>query len=120
MANRPENHITGDKAVRKISSELIPEEWTISIPDSDYGMDLLVEVVVNNKTTGRFFFIQSKGTTDSYCDGTISYSMSVERLRDYSQVHVPVLFVYYSRTDGKFWGRWMNSLYGQLNNKQKE
>ena len=35
MAIRPENHIVGDKAVRKISDTLISEEWTISTPESD-------------------------------------------------------------------------------------
>ncbi len=42
MALRPDNHITGDKAIRKISDRLIPDEWTISIPDSDYGLDMHV------------------------------------------------------------------------------
>lgn len=120
MAKRPENHITGDRAVRRIASDLIPEEWTISIPDSDYGLDMLVEVVVNNKTTGRLFFVQSKGTTNSYQDGTISYSMSVERICDYSRISLPVLFVYYSQTENRFWGRWMNSLYEKLETEQKE
>lgn len=120
MALRPNNHITGDSAVRRISSDLIPEEWTISIPDSDYGLDMLVEVVVDNKTTGQLFFVQSKGTTDTYHDGTISYSMSVERIQDYSKILLPVLFVLYSKTENRFWGRWMNSLYNQLDNRQKE
>lgn len=120
MALRPNNHITGDNAIRKIASDLIPEEWTISIPDSDYGLDMLIEVVSNNKTTGKLFFIQSKGTLDSSDEGNISYSMNLERIKDYSEIKIPVLFVYYSKTDGKFWGRWMNSLYSTLTKQQKE
>ena len=120
MANRPENHITGDKAVRKIADRLIPEEWTISIPDSDYGLDMLVEVVIDNKTTGRLFFIQSKGTTESSQNGQITYSMDVDRIKDYSEIKIPVLFVYYSKTDDKFWGRWMNYLYETLTDTQKK
>ncbi len=61
MALRPNNHITGDSAVRKIASDLIPEEWTISIPDSDYGLDMLIEVVRDNKTTGKLFLYNLKG-----------------------------------------------------------
>lgn len=120
MATRPKNHITGDKAVRRIGSDLIPEEWTISIPDSDYGLDMLIEVVQDNKTTGQLFFVQSKGTTDSYRDGTISYSMSIERICDYSRISLPVLFVYYSQIENRFWGRWMNSVYEQLDSRQKQ
>ena len=120
MALRPNNHITGDNAVRKIASDLIPEEWTISIPDSDYGLDMLIEVVRHNKTTGKLFFIQSKGTLDSSDGGNISHSMNLDRIKDYSEIKIPVLFVYYSKTDGKFWGRWMNSLYSTLTKQQKE
>lgn len=75
MAERPNNHITGDVAIRDISSKLIPEEWTINTPQSDYGLDLLVEVVNNNMTTGKFFFIQSKGTINSSQQDSISYSL---------------------------------------------
>lgn len=120
MANRPENHITGDKAVRKIEDRLIPEEWTISTPDSDYGLDMLVEVVLDNKTTGKLFFIQAKGTTESSQNGQITYSMDVDRIKDYSEIKLPVLLVYYSKTDDKFWGRWMNYLYETLTDTQKE
>lgn len=120
MAIRPDNHIIGDKAIRTISSKLIPEEWTISIPDSDYGLDMLIEVIINNKTTGRFFFIQSKGTSEASENGEISYSMDVSRIKDYAVMKFPVLFVYYSKEDDKFWGRWMNPLYDTLTDAQKK
>lgn len=120
MAIRPDNHITGDKAIRKIANNLIPEEWTISTPESDYGLDMLIEVVHNNQTTGRLFFIQSKGTTESSKNGCITYSMDVARIEDYSKIELPVLFVYYSKKDNKFWGRWMNSLYETLSDTQKK
>lgn len=120
MANRPNAHIVGDKAVRKISDKLIPEEWTISTPDSDYGLDMLIEIVQNDKTTGRLFFIQSKGTEKSSNDGHITYLMEVDRIKDYSNIKLPVLFVLYSKTDDKFWGRWMNFQYKTLTDTQKK
>ncbi len=120
MAIRPENHITGDKAIRRISDRLIPEEWTINIPDSDYGLDMLIEVIVDNQTTGKFFFIQSKGTLETSCNGKISYSMDVNRIKDYSEIKLPVLFVFYSKTEDKFWGRWMNYLFDTLTEEQKK
>ena len=119
MAIRPENHITGDKAIRKIADRLIPEEWTISIPDSDYGLDMLIEVVKDNSTTGRFFFIQSKGTLEHSNNGSITYSIDVTKLKDYSSIKLPVLFVLYSKSDNKFWGRWMNIMYDTLSDVQK-
>ena len=120
MATRPDNHITGDSAFRKISDVLIPEEWTISKPDSDYGLDMLVEVVINSTTTGKYIFIQSKGTLSSSRNGVISYPMSVERIKDYYEIELPVLFVFYSKAENKFWGRWMNWLYLSLTPRQKK
>ena len=120
MAIRPNSHITGDSAIRKIASDLIPEEWTISIPDADYGLDMLVEVVRSNKTTGKLFFLQSKGTIESSTGGRINYTLSIERIKDYSDINLPVLFVLYSKADNMFWGRWMNTLYSTLTEKQKE
>lgn len=119
MALRPDNHITGDKAIRKISDRLIPEEWTISIPDSDYGLDMLIEVVKGNNTTGRFFFIQSKGTVESSKNGSITYSIDVTKLKDYSAIKLPILFVLYSKSENRFWGRWMNCVYETLTDAQK-
>ena len=120
MAIRPDNHITGDNAIRQISASLIPEEWTISTPEADYGLDMLIEVVIDNTTTGKFFFIQSKGTLDSSRNGIITYSMDVERIKDYQKIELPVLFVYYSEPENKFWGRWMNCLYMSLTPQQRE
>lgn len=65
---------------------------------------MLVEVVNNNMTTGKFFFIQSKGTINSSQQDSISYSLEVERIKDYSKIAIPVLFVYYSKADNRFWG----------------
>ncbi|WP_394364321.1 hypothetical protein [Bacteroides eggerthii] len=40
---------------------------------------MLIEVVHNNQTTGRLFFIQSKGTIESSANGYITYPMDVAR-----------------------------------------
>lgn len=119
MAIRGCNHIIGDKAVRKISDLLIPEEWTISIPDADYGLDMLVEIVKDNRTTGKFFFVQCKGTDKSVRKGKINYRIDLAHLKDYSEITLPILFILYSRSENKFWGCWINSLYNYLSDKEK-
>ena len=120
MAKRLSNHIIGDNAVREISASLIPPEWIINTQTSDYGLDLLVEIVKDNKTTGKLFFIQAKGTDTPSNNGTIHFPFSVERLRDYKGVSLPVLLVVYSRQEKLFWGKWVNSLYDLLSPKQQE
>ena len=119
MAKRHHNHIIGDKAVRKISDLLIPEDWTISIPDADYGIDMLVEIVKDDRTTGKFFFVQSKGTDNYVRKGKIDYHIDVKHLEDYSKIKLPILFVLYSRSENKFWGCWINSIYNCLSEKEK-
>ena len=119
MSKRNHSHIIGDKAVRRISDLLIPEEWTISIPDADYGLDMLVEIVKDDKTTGKFFFIQSKGTDKGVRKGKIDYRIDVEHLKDYSRIKLPILFVLYSRSENKFWGCWINSIYSSLSENEK-
>ncbi len=119
MATRDRSHVIGDKAVRKISDLLIPEEWTISIPDADYGLDMLVEIVKDDRTTGKFFFVQSKGTDKGVRKGKIDYRIDVEHLKDYSRIKLPILFVLYSRSENKFWGCWINSIYSSLSENEK-
>lgn len=120
MAIRPDNHITGDSAVNQIKAQLIPESWIVNDQVKDYGLDLNVQVCKDNHTTECFFFVQSKGTEDVSCDREISYAMSVERLKDYKDLPLPVLLVYYSKIENVFWGIWANGIYETLTEEQKE
>ena len=119
MAVRLKNHITGDSAVNQIKAQLIPESWIINDQTNDYGLDLNVQVCKDNHTTECFFFVQSKGTKDVSHEGEISYAMSVERLKDYKELPLPVLLVLYSKTENVFWGIWANGIYDWLTPEQK-
>lgn len=120
MAKRPDSHITGSKAVHHILDNLIPEEWVSNETQLDYGLDLFVEIVTNNQTTGNHFFIQSKGTKEDMVDGKITYSLSMERIIDYNKMVLPILLVYYSTSRQTFWGRWMNAVYDTLTETEKK
>lgn len=119
MAKRTISQIIGDTAIYKIKSILIPHSWIVNNQTNDYGLDLNVEICINGCTTGKFFFIQSKGTSQSSSEGRISYQMLVERLLDYSRVPIPVLLLYYSETEDTFWGMWVNDVYNHLTEEQK-
>lgn len=106
--------------MNQIKAQLIPESWIINDQVNDYGLDLNVQVCKDNLTTECFFFVQSKGTEDVSRDGEISFEMSVSRLSDYSNLPLPVLFVYYSKTENMFWGIWANGIYETLTEEQKE
>lgn len=119
MAKRNNNHIIGDEAVNAIKASLIPQEWITNPQTSDYGLDMLVEIVKANETTGKMFFIQAKGTDTLSNSGTIHFPFPIERLRDYTSVPLPVLLVVYSCRENLFWGKWINSLYCLLSPEQQ-
>lgn len=119
MAKRNNSHIIGDSAARIIEASLIPQEWIINPQTSDYGLDMLVEIVKDNETTGKMFFIQAKGSDTLSNNGTIHFPFSIERLRDYKRLSLPVLLVVYSRQENLFWGKWIHSLYDLLSPEQQ-
>lgn len=120
MAKRNNNHIIGDAAVNAIKTSLIPKEWIVNTQTSDYGLDMLVEIVEENMTTGKMFFVQAKGIDKPSNKGLIHFPFPVERLKDYKSVSLPVLLIVYSCQDNLFWGKWVNPLFDLLSSKQQE
>lgn len=120
MAKRNKNHIIGDAAVNAIKTSLIPKEWIVNTQTSDYGLDMLVEIVEKNMTTGKMFFVQAKGIDKPSNKGQIHFPFPVERLKDYKSVSLPVLLIVYSCQDNLFWGKWVNPLFDLLSSKQQE
>ena len=120
MAKRNKNHIIGDAAVNAIKTSLIPKEWIVNTQTSDYGLDMLVEIVEENMTTGKMFFVQAKGIDKPSNKGLIHFPFPVERLKDYKSVSLPVLLIVYSCQDNLFWGKWVNPLFDLLSSKQQE
>lgn len=120
MAKRNNNHIIGDAAVNAIKTSLIPKEWIVNTQTSDYGLDMLVEIVEKNMTTGKMFFVQAKGIDKPSNKGQIHFPFPVERLKDYKSVSLPVLLIVYSCQDNLFWGKWVNPLFDLLSSKQQE
>jgi hypothetical protein len=60
----PDSHVTGRRAVDVLRYKL-PASWIVHATgqDSDYGIDLRVEVVEDGAPTGTDFNVQVKGTT---------------------------------------------------------
>ena len=62
LPQRTQEHILQGESIQFIKQILLPSEWIIESGQKDYGIDLVVEIVINNSVTGADFLMQVKGT----------------------------------------------------------
>lgn len=55
------NHVLERKSV-KFFNQCMPDEWVVNEIPNDYGIDLSVEICINNQLTGLNFSVQLKST----------------------------------------------------------
>lgn len=106
---RPEQHITETKSQR-IFERIVPFEWVCREIKPDYGVDYLVEIFENNKSTGKTFFVQLKGSTQNIENNTFEKQFTTDNLNYYKSLSIPVLIVCVSVTSNQIWGIWANNL----------
>jgi len=106
---RPEQHITETKSQR-IFEKIVPVEWVCREIKPDYGVDYLVEIFENNKSTGKTFFVQLKGSTQEIKNETFEKQITTNNLKYYSSLALPVIIICVSVTTEKIWGIWANKL----------
>lgn len=109
---RPEQHITETKSQR-IFERIVPVEWVCREIKPDYGVDYLVEIFDDNKSTGNTFFVQLKGSTQEIEDNTFEKQLATDNLKYYNSLALPVLIVCVSVTTKQIWGVWANKLIEQ-------
>src|SRR5208283_1362733 len=77
LPQRPISHVIGNKAVNAFSYKIKPE-WVNNIIHQDYGADVLITIVQNEKVTYDFF-VQLKGhDKPSYIDNKHYISEPIE------------------------------------------
>ena len=109
---RPDQHITETKSQR-IFERIVPVEWVSREIKPDYGVDYLVEVFKNNESTGKTFFVQLKGSTQEIKDDTFEKQITIDNLKYYNSLALPVIIVCVSVTTEQIWGIWANKLIEQ-------
>lgn len=113
IESRPMKHIIDEKA-KKAFLNLIPDEWVYQTLYPDYGIDYLVEIFENGHKTGNFFYVQLKGTNKEINKFTVSVNLSIDHLKYYNALPIPILLVVYSIKTKKFWGIWLNEYINTL------
>lgn len=104
---RPKQHII-ETSSKKAFESLLPDKWVIRPLLPDYGIDYMVELFENNKSTGKFFYVQLKGTNQRIHNNQVKISLGISSLEYYQTLPLPILFVVYSTEVKKFWGIWIN------------
>jgi len=106
---RPEQHITETKSQR-IFESIVPFDWVCRDIKPDYGIDFLVEIFEGGESTGKTFFVQLKGSTQAISNNTFEKPFTVDNLKYYNSLTLPVLIVCVSVLTQQVWGIWSNNL----------
>jgi tetratricopeptide (TPR) repeat protein len=107
--NRPTAHIIETHSQRIFQSK-IPVEWVCQPLAQDYGIDYLIEVFKNRKSTGITFYVQLKGSEADIKNNTFKKQFERNTLEYYESLSLPVLIVTVSIKTGQIWGIWANNL----------
>lgn len=85
----------------------IPKNWVCRDKDKDYGIDVEVEIFdEDGRTTGLVFWVQLKAT-ESNEDSTIKkIDLSIESIKYYLSLEIPVLIARYSEKQDTFYFIW--------------
>jgi len=90
---------------------LLPRKWVFRDKDKDYGIDGEVELFdKNNKAQGDIFWVQLKATESKKNSTIMNVDLSIETLKYYKTLPVPVLLVRYSDYDESFFIKWINNV----------
>ena len=94
---RIDSHIIESESV-KIFESVVPKEWVVrKVSESDYGVDLYVEICDNHSMMGQLFSVQLKGTSSPQYDAKKAnlsfYGLKPSTLNYWYNLPVPVLFV---------------------------
>ncbi|MHC5796480.1 DUF4365 domain-containing protein [Lacisediminihabitans sp. FW035] len=103
MPRRPKAHVN-EEGSKKAFLAQIPDEWTTSKPESDYGVDLVVNTFVAGSATGLQFNVQLKSKESVGKAANVSVDQST---RNYWQaLDSPTLIVLWDAQTSELWHEW--------------
>ena len=110
MGKRTRQHQLEDLSRSKYSLA-IPENWVMRNKDKDYGIDAEVELFdETGQATGLVYWVQIKATQDRDSFAARKIDLSIEKLRYYQTLELPVLIVRYSDKEGRFYFKWAHEI----------
>jgi len=83
-----------DQRARKCLARSIPDDWTISPPTDDVGLDYWLQITEHGAPVGLNCFLQLKGTQSHTSESLdIAFRLRTDRLLQYLSSTAPVLLV---------------------------
>jgi len=110
MSKRPKQHQTEDQSKAKYNLA-IPRAWVFREKDKDYGIDAEVEIFdENGNATGLLYFVQLKATESIKDPVMRKIDLSIEALKYYKSLDIPVLIVRYAESQDRFYSTWASEI----------
>jgi KaiC/GvpD/RAD55 family RecA-like ATPase len=110
MTKRAKQHQLEDLSRSKYSLA-IPKNWVFRHKDKDYGIDAEVEIFdQNDRTTGLVYWIQLKATENNTESRARKVDLSLDSMRYYKSLDIPVMIVRYSAIIDRFYYKWAHEI----------
>lgn len=110
MPKRAKQHQIEDISRAKFQL-ILPREWVFRDKARDYGIDGEVELFDKNGTPqGLVFWVQLKGTESKEKSTILNFDFSIDTLKYYKILDIPVLFVRYSDCDDSIYTKWIHNI----------
>lgn len=107
LPKRTRKHVLEEESKRFVEN-IIPAEWSITKPDNDYGLDLQVEIVLNENVTGAVWSIQLKATDKIvYKDNHIIHRCKTSTLNYFLSRPERVIYLVYDAINKKAYWIWI-------------
>ena len=103
MPRRPKSHVN-EEGSKKAFLAQIPDEWTISKPESDYGVDLVVSVFTDGIATGSQFNVQLK--SKEKVGKAVKVSINQSTRNYWHALDSPTLIVLWDAQTSGLWYEW--------------
>lgn len=104
MPTRSRSHQLEDLSLTRFRA-LLPTSWVVRRKDQDYGIDLEVEVFEEDgRSTGFIFLVQVRATDNRKRGNRVR--LTVEQLRYFRTLGLPVLVVRYLSDPGGWYAQW--------------
>lgn len=110
MPKRVRQHELEDLSRSKFSLA-VPRNWVCRDKNKDYGIDVEVEIFdKDGRATGLVFWVQLKATESNDKAVIKNINLSIESIKYYKSLEIPVLIVRYSEKQNSFYYRWAHEI----------
>lgn len=110
MTKRIKQHQLEDLSRHKFGLA-IPQKWVYRDKDKDYGIDGEVEIFNSKeRATGLVFWVQLKATGSKQQRTITGIDLSLETIKYYKSLDLPVLIARYSEVEDKFYVKWATQI----------